>query len=66
MKLDENNYMKNSTVCKSFYNMKGRKNNKNTLIKNEQPKIDKVNNDRTLIIKFSNCVKIYLMNRILH
>ena len=32
-----NSYLKESTVCKSCYNMKKGKNNVNTLIKNQQP-----------------------------
>ena len=37
----------------------------NNLIQNQQPKVDNINtnnNNRTLIIGFSNCGKIYLMN----
>ena len=45
--------------------MKRRKNNNNTLIKNHQPKNDKVNN-RNLIIIFSFSGKTYLMSHILH
>ena len=68
IKIDSNNYPKDRTVCKRCYNMKRRKNNNNTLIKNQQPKIDNVNNNNfntTLIIGFSNCGKTYLMNHIL-
>ena len=43
--MDENNYLKDRTVCKSCYNKNRRKNNKNTLIQNQQPKFDKINNN---------------------
>ena len=68
MQIDSKNYLKDRTICKSCYNMKRRKNNNDTLIKNQQPKIDNVNNNndsRTLIIEFSNCGKTYLMNHVL-
>ena len=47
IEIDENNYLKNRTVCKNCYNKKRRKNNINNLIHNQQPKIDKtnINND---------------------
>ena len=44
IELDESNYSKDRTVRKSWYNRNRRKNNnKNTLIRNQQPKIDKIN-----------------------
>ena len=49
--------------------MKRRQNNNNTLVQNQQPKIDKINNNinnRTHIYGFSNCGKCNLMNHILH
>ena len=80
IKIDTNNYKKDRTVCKICYNKNKRKNN-NTLTQNQQPKtendnirkkikvVDSVkinnNNNRTLIIGFSNCGKTYLMNHIL-
>ena len=73
--IDENNYLKDRTVCKTCYNKNRRKTNNNTIIQNQQPKSDNkkkrkvvnsVNNNRTLIIGFSNCGKTYLMNHILH
>ena len=39
--------MKDRSVCKSCYNKIRRKNNNNTLIQNQQPKIDKINNNVT-------------------
>ena len=39
--------------------------NNNTLIQNQQPKIDINTYTRTLIIRFSNCGKTYLMNHFL-
>ena len=40
MKIDENNYLKDRTVCKSCRNKNGNKKNNNTLIINQQPNID--------------------------
>ena len=48
--------------------MKRRKNNKNTSIKKQQPKIDDVSNNKnniTLKVRSSNCGKTYLLNYIL-
>ena len=75
IQIDENNYLKDRTVCKTCYNKNRRKTNNNTKIQNQQSKSDNkkkrkavnsVNNNRTLIIGFSNCGKTYLMNHILH
>ena len=60
--------MKDRTVCKSFYKNLSRKHNSNTLIQNEQPKIDNVKiniNNRTLLIGPSFSGKTYLMLKIL-
>ena len=73
MKIDEKNtYLIHRTVCKTCRNKNRRKNNKNTSSGNEisashqQPLLDNVNNNnRTLIIGFSNCGKSFLMNYIL-
>ena len=40
IEINENNYMKDRTVCKSCYNKNRRKNNNKTLIQNQQPKSD--------------------------
>ena len=68
IKLDKNNYLKDRLVCKRCYNNIRRKDNKNTLFENQQPKTDIVNNNnnRSLIIGFPSCGKTYLMNHILH
>ena len=75
IEIDENNYLKDRTVCKTCYNKNRRKTNNNTIIRNQKPKSDNkkkrkvvnsVNNNRTLMIGFSNCGKTYLMNHILH
>ena len=42
IEIDKNNYLKDRTVCKSFYNKNRRKNNKK---QNHHPKIDKINNN---------------------
>ena len=44
IEIDENNYLQDRTVCKSFYEKNRRKNNSNTLIQNQQRKIDEINN----------------------
>ena len=56
IKIDENKYLKHKTVCKSCYNKNRRK---NTTIEKEihttqQPKIDNVNNENTIVSKFEN------------
>ena len=70
IKIAENNYLIDTTVCESCYNKnRTKKNNNNTLIKTQQPKTDNVKNkksNRTLIIGFSNCCEPYLLNHILH
>ena len=45
--------MKDRTVCRSCYNKYRRKNNNNTLIHNQQPKIDKINNNNDINHNFS-------------
>ena len=40
IEIDENNYLKDRTLCKSCYNKNRRKNNNNTIIQNQQPKND--------------------------
>ena len=45
IEIDENIYLKDRTVCKSWYNKNRRKSNKNTMMQNQQPKIDKINNN---------------------
>ena len=68
IKLDINNYKKDRTVCRDCYNKKKRKNN---LIQNEitishqQPKIENINNNRTLLVGPSFSGKTYLMLKIL-
>ena len=55
IELDENNYLKDRTVCRSCYNKYRRKNNNNTIIHKQQPKIDNVNNtNNDIISKFEN------------
>ena len=78
-KIDENNCLKDRTFRKSCYNENKRRNNINTLIQNQHPKTDNINEDdkkkkkfvdsvknRTLTIEVSNCGKTYLMNHILY
>ena len=71
MGIDENSCKKNRSVCKNWYNIK---NFDNSLFRNEitashqQSKIDNVTtrkSNRTLIIGFSNCGKVYLMSHFL-
>ena len=48
IEIDKNEYMKDRIVCKSCYSKSRRKNNKiNTLIRNQQPKIEKINKNVT-------------------
>ena len=71
IKIGENSYLKIRTVSKSCYNKIRRKNKNNTLIQSQQPKsdndkkkrkiFDSVNKNRTVIIRFLNCGKTYLM-----
>ena len=69
IKIDTNNYKKDRTVCKSCYNKFKRKNNndnKNTLIQNQQTKLEADGkNVRTPIIGFSNFGKTYVKKYIL-
>ena len=75
IEIDENNYMKDRTVCKSCYNKNRRKNqqpknddkkkiNLVNSVKNNRKVDDSVNN-RTLVVGVSNCGKTYLVNHIL-
>ena len=70
IKRDKDNYKKDKTVCKNCYNKKKRKNNDNTLIKNQQPKIDNVNknsNNQSIRLVVPCClVEMYIMLKILH
>ena len=67
-KIDKDNKKKNRTVCKNSYNEKKRKTNDNTLIQNQQPKIDNVNNNNnirsTLLVGPSFSGKTNLMLKI--
>ena len=81
IKIDEGNYKKDRNLSRSCYNINRKKYNNNnkekiqvvnsvktTNINKKKTKVvDSVNdNNRTLIIGFSNCGKTYLMNHILH
>ena len=74
IKIDENNYKKDGTVCKSCYNKKKRKNEYNTLptnkintsyqhpdIENVNDKVSKFENHRHVVIGPSNVSKTYYM-----
>ena len=72
--IDENNYLKHKTVCKSFYNKNRRKNTsieKKIDTTSQQPKIDKINNVSTyenranVIIGPRNVGKTFYMLKIL-
>ena len=64
IKIDENNYLKHRTICKKCHNTNRRKNNNNTIIKNEidttpqQPKIDKIINNN--VSKFENRANVII------
>ena len=69
IKIDEDNYREERTVCKGCYTLKERKNNNNTRIQNQQPKIGIVNNNkdnknRTLLVGPSFSDEIHLMLKI--
>ena len=77
--IDENNYVKHRTICKKCHNENRRKNNNNTITENEiatklqQPKIDKINNNKVstyenhayVVIGPRNVGKTYYMLKIL-
>ena len=68
VELDNDNYKKNGTICKNCYNeKKRRKKNSNALIRNQQPKIDIVNNNNrsTLLVSPSFPDKTYLLFKII-
>ena len=75
IEIDENNYLKDTIVCKNCYNKNRRKNNNNTLKQNQQQqKIDNVNNKNKVstyenhacvVIGPRNVGKIYYMLKIL-
>ena len=67
MKLDLNNYLKDRAVCKNC-SLKRKKNNNNTLIQNQQPKIDKISTKKingTFLVGTSFSGKTYFLLRIL-
>ena len=72
IKIDEDNYKKDRSICKNCYNINRKKYNSNNKEKiqdvnsvNKRKLVENLNN-RTLIIGFSNCGKTYLMNHLLH
>ena len=79
IKIDEDNYKKDRSICKKCYNNNRKKYNSNNKEKiQDVNSVNKTNNNkkkrklvenlnnRTLIIGFSNSGKTYLMNYILH
>ena len=75
IEINENNYLKDRTVCRSCYNNKRRKNNNNTLIQNQQPKIENVNDNSPNVSTYEkhasvvfgprNVSKIYYLLKVL-
>ena len=64
IKIDEDNYKKDRNICRKCYKINRKKYNSNNREKIQV--VNSVSNDnRTLIIGFSNCGKSYLMNHIL-
>ena len=65
IKIDVDNYKKDRNICRKCYNI-----NRKKYKSNNKEKIQVVNsvnnNNRTLIIGFSNCGKTYLMNHFLY
>ena len=56
--IDENKYLKHRTICKKCHNDNRTKNNINTRTENEQPKIDKINNNNVSTFENHACVVI--------
>ena len=50
VEIDENNYLKDRTVCKGCYNKNRRKNNNNTLIQNQNQKSETLKMTITMIM----------------
>ena len=57
--VDANNFLKDRTVCKS-YNKNRRKNNKNTLIQNQQPKINSSNDNNPNVSTYENHAYVFI------
>ena len=51
VEIDENNYLKDRTVCKKGYNKNRRKNNNK---QNQQPKIEHVNDNKVSVPTYEN------------
>ena len=51
---DENIYLKDRTVCKSWYNKKRGKNNNNSIMKNQQPNSIKSTKTKTTSLMFQH------------
>ena len=65
IEIDEDNYLKDRTVCKSCYDRNRRKNQQTKSDDTKKRKVvNSVKNIRTLFIGFSNCGKTYLTNHI--
>ena len=54
IEIDENDYLKDRTVCKNCYNKNRSKNNNNALIENEQPKINNNNANNPNVSTYEN------------
>ena len=54
IEIDESNYLKDRTVCKSCYNKNRRKNDNNTTIQNQQPKIDNIKKTMATTLMFQH------------
>ena len=72
IKIDENIYLKHRTICNKCHNENRRKNNNNTITGNEQPNIDKINNNVStfenhacVVIGPRNVGKTYYMLKVL-
>ena len=65
IKIDENNYLKHKTVCKSCYNKNRRKNTtiEKKIHTTHQPKIDNVINKNIIVSKFENRANIIIRPR---
>ena len=63
IEIDESNYLKDKTVCRSCYNKKRRISNNNTLIQNRQPKLNSNNDNNPNVSKYENHAYVVIDTR---
>ena len=62
IEIDENNCLKDRTVCKSCYNKNRRKNNNNIIIRNQQPSVENFENfdNNPSVLAYENHRKVII------